>query len=77
MGQFDNPNVIKLYGVVTVVEPVMIVMEYMENGSLYYYLRVRIVGSIYIVPTTALCVHMFMFSAISDKIATDGNYTPL
>ena len=41
MGQFDHPNVIKLYGVVTVVEPVMIVMEYMEKGSLYYYLRVR------------------------------------
>ena len=58
MGQFDNPNVIKLYGVVTVVEPVMIVMEYMENGSLYYYLRVRIVGSMHIVLTIALCVHM-------------------
>ena len=40
MGQFGNPNVIKLYGVVTLVEPVMIVMEYMQFGSLYYYLRV-------------------------------------
>lgn len=40
MGQFDHPNVIALYGVVTRVEPVMIVMEYMEKGSLYNYLRV-------------------------------------
>ena len=40
MGQFDHWNVIKLYGVVTKVEPVMIVMEYMQNGSLYYYLKV-------------------------------------
>ena len=40
MGQFDHQNVIKLYGVVTKVEPVMIVMEYMQNGSLYYYLKV-------------------------------------
>ena len=40
MGQFDHPHVIKLYGVVTRLEPVMIVMEFMENGSLYHYLRV-------------------------------------
>ena len=40
MGQFNHENVIKLYGVVTRVEPVMIVMEYMQNGSLYYYLKV-------------------------------------
>ncbi len=41
MGQFKHPNVITLYGVVTVVEPAMIVMEYMESGSLYSYLRVN------------------------------------
>ena len=40
MGQFEHAHVIKLFGVVTRVEPVMIVMEYMENGSLYTYLRV-------------------------------------
>ncbi len=40
MGQFNHPNVIKLYGVVTKVEPAMIVMEFMNNGSLYHYLRV-------------------------------------
>ena len=45
MGQFDHPHVIKLYGVVTRVEPVMIVMEFMENGSLYHYLRVSGFGT--------------------------------
>ena len=41
MGQFNHDNVVKLYGVVTAVEPYMIVMEFLENGSLYSYLRVR------------------------------------
>ena len=41
MGQFNHTNVVKLCGVVTRAEPVMIVMEFLENGSLYYYLRVR------------------------------------
>ena len=40
MGQFLHPNVIKLIGVLTKVDPAMIVMEFMENGSLYTYLRV-------------------------------------
>ena len=40
MGQFTHPNVVKLYGVVTRVDPVMIIMEFLENGSLYHYLRV-------------------------------------
>uniref|UniRef100_A0AAY4BQ96 Ephrin type-A receptor 6 n=1 Tax=Denticeps clupeoides TaxID=299321 RepID=A0AAY4BQ96_9TELE len=56
MGQFDNPNIIRLEGVVTKSEvytftvyfnliimnncrPVMIVVEYMENGSLDSFLR--------------------------------------
>uniref|UniRef100_A0A6Q2Y2V4 Ephrin type-A receptor 6 n=1 Tax=Esox lucius TaxID=8010 RepID=A0A6Q2Y2V4_ESOLU len=49
MGQFDNPNVIRLEGVVTKSKtssliksygrPVMIVVEYMENGSLDSFLR--------------------------------------
>nr|XP_023836522.1 ephrin type-A receptor 6-like [Salvelinus alpinus] len=34
MGQFDDPNIIRLEGVVTKSRPVMIVVEYMENGSL-------------------------------------------
>ena len=43
MGQFSHPHVIKLYGVVTKVDPAMIVMEFVENGSLYHYLRVSAV----------------------------------
>uniref|UniRef100_A0A1I7U5K8 receptor protein-tyrosine kinase n=1 Tax=Caenorhabditis tropicalis TaxID=1561998 RepID=A0A1I7U5K8_9PELO len=39
MGQFSHPNVIRLIGVVTSAEPVMIVAEYMANGSLDQYLR--------------------------------------
>uniref|UniRef100_A0A8C9FP81 receptor protein-tyrosine kinase n=1 Tax=Pavo cristatus TaxID=9049 RepID=A0A8C9FP81_PAVCR len=40
MGQFDHPNIIRLEGVVTKSKPVMIVTEYMENGSLDSFLRV-------------------------------------
>ncbi|XP_078697641.1 ephrin type-B receptor 3-like isoform X3 [Branchiostoma floridae x Branchiostoma belcheri] len=39
MGQFTDPNVIKLQGVITKSRPVMIVTEYMENGSLDTFLR--------------------------------------
>ena len=41
MGQFDDPNVIYLEGVVTRSNPIMIVTEFMENGSLDAFLRVR------------------------------------
>uniref|UniRef100_UPI00358F8097 ephrin type-A receptor 4-like isoform X2 n=1 Tax=Myxine glutinosa TaxID=7769 RepID=UPI00358F8097 len=39
MGQFQHPNIIRLEGVVTKSTPVMIVTEYMENGSLDSFLR--------------------------------------
>uniref|UniRef100_A0A803V593 receptor protein-tyrosine kinase n=1 Tax=Ficedula albicollis TaxID=59894 RepID=A0A803V593_FICAL len=39
MGQFDHPNIIHLEGVVTKSKPVMIVSEYMENGSLDTFLK--------------------------------------
>ncbi|XP_078513798.1 ephrin type-A receptor 3 isoform X1 [Lissotriton helveticus] len=39
MGQFDHPNIIRLEGVATKSKPVMIVTEYMENGSLDSFLR--------------------------------------
>ncbi|KAL2099923.1 hypothetical protein ACEWY4_004317 [Coilia grayii] len=39
MGQFDHPNIIHLEGVVTKSKPVMIITEYMENGSLDTFLR--------------------------------------
>uniref|UniRef100_A0A8C4QR76 receptor protein-tyrosine kinase n=1 Tax=Eptatretus burgeri TaxID=7764 RepID=A0A8C4QR76_EPTBU len=41
MAQFDNPNIIHLEGVVTKSKLVMIVTEYMENGSLDSFLRKR------------------------------------
>jgi len=40
MGQFDDPNVIYLEGVITKSNPIMIVTEFMENGSLDIFLRV-------------------------------------
>ncbi|XP_069506480.1 ephrin type-B receptor 5-like isoform X2 [Ambystoma mexicanum] len=39
MGQFDHPNVLHLEGVVTKSRPIMIVIEFMENGSLDSFLR--------------------------------------
>ena len=42
MGQFDHPNIIHLEGVVTKSSPVMIITEFMENGSLDSFLRVII-----------------------------------
>ncbi|XP_058038010.1 ephrin type-A receptor 5 [Ahaetulla prasina] len=39
MGQFDHANIIHLEGVVTKSKPVMIVTEYMENGSLDTFLK--------------------------------------
>lgn len=41
MGQFDHPNVIHLEGVLTRSCPVLIVTEFMENGALDSFLRVR------------------------------------
>uniref|UniRef100_A0A3Q4BZ67 receptor protein-tyrosine kinase n=1 Tax=Mola mola TaxID=94237 RepID=A0A3Q4BZ67_MOLML len=39
MGQFNHPNIIGLEGVVTKSKPVMIITEYMENGSLDTFLK--------------------------------------
>ena len=41
MAQFNDPNVIRLEGVVTQSNPLMIVTEYMENGSLDTFLRLN------------------------------------
>uniref|UniRef100_A0A8C6TCN6 receptor protein-tyrosine kinase n=1 Tax=Neogobius melanostomus TaxID=47308 RepID=A0A8C6TCN6_9GOBI len=40
MGQFEHPNIIRLEGVITRCKPLMIITEYMENGSLDAFLRV-------------------------------------
>jgi serine/threonine protein kinase len=72
MGQFDHPNIVKFYGVVTRVEPVMIIMELMENGSLYDFLRVRflkgfgLISSVFAL-SASLCVpkrFMYIHSGI-------------
>lgn len=57
MGQFEHPNVIFLQGVVTKSNPVMIITEYMENGSLDTFLRVSSVSFI---------VFFFLLSRRSD-----------
>uniref|UniRef100_A0A673VJC9 receptor protein-tyrosine kinase n=1 Tax=Salmo trutta TaxID=8032 RepID=A0A673VJC9_SALTR len=41
LGQFDHPNVLKLEGVVTHNPPERIITEFMENGPLDAFLRVR------------------------------------
>ena len=58
MGQFDDPNVIYLEGVVTRSNPIMIVTEFMENGSLDAFLRVR-----YLVWFDVFIVFMSIFLA--------------
>ncbi|XP_028394325.1 ephrin type-A receptor 2-like isoform X3 [Dendronephthya gigantea] len=39
IGQFDNPNVVRMEGIITSSIPHMIVLEYMSNGSLEIYLK--------------------------------------
>ncbi|XP_019849278.1 PREDICTED: uncharacterized protein LOC109580485 isoform X2 [Amphimedon queenslandica] len=39
MGQFTHKNIVKLHGVVTVGEPVMMLLEFMPRGELRAYLR--------------------------------------
>lgn len=41
LGQFDHPNVLKLEGVITRNPPERIITEFMENGPLDSFLRVR------------------------------------
>lgn len=58
MGQFDHPNVIYLQGVVTRSNPVMIITEYMENGSLDTFLRVM---SIFLLLVDILFKKFFLY----------------
>jgi serine/threonine protein kinase len=39
MAQFDHDNVLRLVGVVTAGDPILVVMEFMEHGSLQAYLK--------------------------------------
>uniref|UniRef100_A0A8C1IEG3 receptor protein-tyrosine kinase n=1 Tax=Cyprinus carpio TaxID=7962 RepID=A0A8C1IEG3_CYPCA len=55
MGQFEHPNIIHLKGVVTKSKPVMIITEYMENGSLDTFLKICICFS-------KIFLYIFLFS---------------
>uniref|UniRef100_A0A8C3NUK4 Ephrin type-B receptor 2 n=1 Tax=Cyanoderma ruficeps TaxID=181631 RepID=A0A8C3NUK4_9PASS len=55
MGQFDHPNIIRLEGVVTKSRPVMIITEFMENGALDSFLRVRRGGATWDLGTRCWC----------------------
>jgi len=55
MGQFDDPNVIYLEGVVTRSHPIMIVTEFMENGSLDSFLRVVYFVSVLVIQAGVAC----------------------
>ncbi|XP_019850411.1 PREDICTED: uncharacterized protein LOC100638128 isoform X2 [Amphimedon queenslandica] len=52
MGQFHHPNVVKLYGMVTIEEPMMIVLEFMNNGDMKNYLHTLQPQPGELVPTT-------------------------
>lgn len=70
MGQFEHENVIKLLGVVTKSEPVMIVTEYMLNGSLDQFLKKNDNGSI----TLLHLIEMLHGIASGMKYLTDKGY---
>jgi len=65
MGQFEHPNVIFLQGVVTRSNPVMIITEYMENGSLDTFLRVS--------TTTARCLRNNNERGVSKRLVEKKN----
>lgn len=65
MGQFNHPNVVKLYGIISRIDPVMIVMEYLEKGSLDRHLQVK-----YITPeisTNYVCHFLFCDELFSQR----------
>lgn len=70
MGQFDHENVIRLLGVVTKTEPVMILTEYMLNGSLDHFLKNNDNGKI----ETHQLVKMLHGISCGMKYLTDKGY---
>lgn len=70
MGQFEHENVIRLLGVVTKTEPVMIVTEYMLNGSLDQFLKQNDNGKINVYQL----VEMMHGIACGMKYLTDKGY---
>lgn len=61
MGQFDHPNIIRLEGVVTKSRPVMIVTEFMENGALDSFLRVKLQKLMFTKKSLYCSVFLFCF----------------
>lgn len=68
LGQFDHPNVLKLEGVITRSPPERIITEFMENGPLDSFLRVRRQHAVYIFGMLLVSAHMFHFT-INQRIS--------
>lgn len=66
MGQFDHPNIIRLEGVVTKSRPVMILTEFMENGALDSFLRVK--HSIHTMYTHDILCTLFTVCTVFDYV---------
>lgn len=64
LGQFDHPNVLKLEGVVTRTTPERLITEFMENGPLDAFLRVRKTLSV------TNCTFVYSFSHILSLYVT-------
>lgn len=79
MGQFDQPNIIRLEGVVTKSRPTMIITEFMENGALDSFLRVNdfnVLTLYYLLPfTVTLSVARFRVSEEISTLLLQGHQT--
>lgn len=64
MGQFSHPNVISLVGVVTKAQRVMIVIEFMDRGSLDNFLKVRIITHTCVIVTSQLFVDPSLYKVV-------------
>ncbi|KAJ6220475.1 hypothetical protein RDWZM_006287, partial [Blomia tropicalis] len=71
MGQFDHANVIYLQGVVTKTNPIMIITEFMEHGSLDAFLRFRSdrIGSFSYKPLGFSCIAQKPIKANEGKLS--------
>ncbi len=68
MAQFHHPNVVKLYGIISRVDPIMIIMEYLDNGSLDRYLQVHTIIMQWIKDMLGSAILSFINSSqLSDK----------
>lgn len=77
MGQFEDQNVIFLEGVITKSNPIMIVTEYMENGSLDTFLRVSMNICAVIYQTKDFCSLMAATNHLEILYKTKPSRIPL